>query len=152
MYTSIDFTIFRLFTCYGPLQSLTDPKKGIVAIFMNQFINNDNIIVKGSLERYRDFIYIDDVVEIIKESLYNKAFYNKILNLGTGIKTTIKELLCNINTIGNFNKEIIVNNPVKGDMFGCVANNQKLLEILPNYKFKTVSEGIINTFKFYRNI
>ena len=33
----------------------------MVSIFLQQALQNNEIIVKGSKERFRDFIYIDDV-------------------------------------------------------------------------------------------
>lgn len=145
MYRDIDYTIFRLFTCYGPAQCLTNSKKGMVAIYLNQFINNQNVIVKGSLDRYRDFIYAEDVASIISLSINNKAFFNETFNLGTGVKTTIRELLETIDSVGNFKKDVIVESPVPGDMYGCVADVTKLLSVLPDFTFKTVREGITLT-------
>jgi UDP-glucose 4-epimerase len=142
MYKDIDHTIFRLFTCYGPAQDLTNTKKGMVAIYINQFLNNDRVVIKGSLDRYRDFVYAGDVAEIISVSLENPAFFNETFNIGTGVKTTIRELLDTINTVGQFNKEIIVEEALRGDMYGCYADNTKLLDVLPDFKFKTVEEGI----------
>ena len=72
----IDYTIFRLFTCYGPGQDLTNMSKGMVSIYLSQFLNNEpNIIIKGGLDRYRDFIYVKDVAFIIKDSITNKLFF-----------------------------------------------------------------------------
>ena len=149
MYKDINYTIFRLFTCYGPAQSLKDSKKGMVAIYLNQFLNNQNVVIKGSLDRYRDFIYAEDVAIIIKKSIENTKFFNETFNLGTGVKTTIKELLKTIDLIGDFKKDIIVDSPVPGDMFGCVADNTKLIKVLPNFKFKTVYEGLKCIFDTY---
>lgn len=36
-YYNIDYTIFRLFTCYGPGQDLSNLKKGMVGIYLSQF-------------------------------------------------------------------------------------------------------------------
>jgi nucleoside-diphosphate-sugar epimerase len=64
----------------------------------------------------------------MSESLVNPNFFNETFNLGTGIKTTIRELLQVINTT---NKEIVVEPAVVGDMFGCVADNTKLKKLIP---------------------
>ena len=48
---NIDYTIFRLFTCYGPGQDLTNMSKGMVSIYLGQFLNDTpNIIIKGGLD------------------------------------------------------------------------------------------------------
>jgi len=148
---NINYTIFRLFTCYGPGQDLSDSKKGMVSIYLSQFLNKetDTVIIKGSLDRYRDFIYVKDVVNIINESLLNINFYNQVLNLGTGKKTTIKDLLNLMNTIGKFNKQIKVEAEIIGDMIGCYSDNTKLLNIYNSLKFTSLENGIKEMIEFY---
>ena len=150
-YYNINYTTFRLFTCYGPGQNLSDSKKGMVSIYLSQFLNKDTdtVIIKGSLERYRDFIYVKDVVKIINESLLNTKFYNQIINLGTGKKTTIEYLLNLMNTIGKFNKQIKVEAEIIGDMVGCYSDNSKLLNIYNNLEFTSLENGIKEMIEYY---
>jgi len=152
-YFNIDYTIFRLFTCYGPGQDLSNLKKGMVSIYLSQFLNNkDTVIIKGSLERYRDFIYVGDVSKIIQQSLENPKFYNDIFNLGSGEKTTIKELLEVIKHEGNFKHNIKVEDGIIGDMIGCVSNNTKLKIALDNnFKFTKLDVGIKEMINYYKN-
>ena len=65
----------------------------MIRIFMTQLINNNTIIIKGSLNRTRDFIYIDDVIKIFHLSMNIRNISNKIFNVGTGNKTTIKKII-----------------------------------------------------------
>jgi UDP-glucose 4-epimerase len=150
---NIDYTIFRLFTCYGPGQDLSNLKKGMVSIYLSQFLNNkDSVIIKGSLERYRDFIYVGDVSKIIEQSLEDPKFYNDIFNLGSGKTTTIKELLDIIKNEGNFKHNIKVEDGIIGDMIGCVSDNTKLKHVLDNnFKFTKLSDGINEMINFYKN-
>jgi len=150
---NIDYTIFRLFTCYGPGQDLSNLKKGMVGIYLSQFLNNkDSIIVKGSLERYRDFIYVSDVAKIIEQSLENEKFYNNIFNLGSGKKTSIKELLEIMKKEGNFNHNIVIEDGIIGDMIGCVSDNSKLKGVIDNnFEFTELKYGIKQMINFYNN-
>lgn len=152
-YYNIDYTIFRLFTCYGPGQDLSNLKKGMVGIYLSQFLHNeDSIIVKGSLKRYRDFIYVSDVAKIIEKSLENEKFYNNIFNLGSGKKTTINELLEVIKHEGNFIHNIEVEDGIIGDMIGCVSDNTKLkLALDNNFKFTKLDAGIKEMINYYKN-
>jgi len=148
---NIDYTIFRLFTCYGPGQDLTNMSKGMVSIYLSQFLNDKpNIIINGRLDRYRDFIYIKDVVFIIKDSIRNKLLFNEIFNLGSGEKTTIHELLDIMMIEGKFKKNIIVKETNIGDMIGCVADNTKLKNIYTNiFEFTSVKDGIREMINYY---
>jgi UDP-glucose 4-epimerase len=65
----------------------------MVSIYLAQALANGQIEVKGSTERFRDFIYIDDVVEAwFRAATYSSAL-GQTLNVATGVKTTVKDLL-----------------------------------------------------------
>jgi UDP-glucose 4-epimerase len=149
---NIDYTIFRLFTCYGPGQDLTNMSKGMVSIYLSQFLKDEpNIVIKGGLDRYRDFIYVKDVAFIIKDSINNKLLFNQVFNLGSGKKTTILELLNIMIQEGGFKKNIIIEEEIIGDMIGCVADNTKLKTIYKNiFEFTSLKNGICEMIQFYK--
>ena len=149
----IDYTIFRLFTCYGPHQDLTDTKKGMVSIFLNQFLQESNeVIVKGSLDRYRDFIYVEDVGKVLEKSLTKQNTFRQIINLGSGKKTTIQDLVDTMNRIGNFQKQIVEKPGIIGDMLGCYADITKLTNIFPEIEFVGLEEGLQNMISYARRV
>ena len=146
-HNKIDFTILRLFNVYGPGQNLKIDYQGMVSIFLADLIKNNKISVKGSFKRYRDFIYIDDVVDIIKNSIRNKKLSNKIINLGTSKKTTLLRLineLCKIHLKKKRKKTIIQSlGSTPGDQFG-IYSDKKIFEI--KNSFTTLKKGLS---KFY---
>lgn len=89
----LDTTCFRMFSVYGPGQNMSNMKQGMVSIFLAYLLKSEEIWVKGSRERFRDFIYIDDVVDAWLLSLDSPPTYGKIYNLGTGLKTTVRDLV-----------------------------------------------------------
>ena len=101
--------------------------KGLVSIFIAQMILNRKIIVKGSLERYRDFIHVDDVVGITKAIIDNPITYNKIYNVGTGIRTTVKSLLDQIIDLYGEKIEVVQSGSTPGDQLGITADISKLV-------------------------
>ena len=126
----IEYTIFRLFNVYGPGQDLENMKQGMLSIFVTQAIKNKKIDVTGSLERYRDFIYIDDIVNALTLAIEDKdRTLNEIFNVGCGIKTTVKDLIGSIST--SLDIELPVNNigGILGDQFGTYSNCNKLLSL-----------------------
>jgi UDP-glucose 4-epimerase len=48
--------------------------------------------VRGSGERFRDFIFVEDVVDAFVRCVDERA-YGKVYNVSTGIKTHVHELL-----------------------------------------------------------
>ena len=73
----MDYTIFRMFNVYGPGQDMNNLKQGMLSIFLAYALKGEKIIVKGDKNRFRDFIYIDDVVDVWCEALLNDITHNK---------------------------------------------------------------------------
>lgn len=87
--------ILRLFNVYGPGQNMINLKQGMISIYCSYAASGDHIIVKGSDQRFRDFVYIDDVVDgVIRALEYQPSF--AIFNLCTGKRTTVRELITKI--------------------------------------------------------
>lgn len=93
----VNTTSLRLFNVYGPLQDMRNMKQGMVSIFMAYVARNEPIHVRGSKDRFRDFIYVDDVVDAFVRCVDERA-YGKIYNVATGRKTHVWELLDGIVT------------------------------------------------------
>jgi UDP-glucose 4-epimerase len=153
-YYNIDYTIFRLFNCYGPGQNLSNLKQGMISIYLRQFIDEkfDKVLIKGDINRFRDFIHVDDVVQILFDSIKNEQFLNETINLGTGIKTNIYTIIKLLKKYGNYKKEIIIKGNTIGDMFGSVADNKKLQQIYNNnYKFIDIDTGVLDLITKLKN-
>lgn len=129
----IDFTILRYFNIYGPGQNLNNLKQGMISIYLKQIIDPtfDAIGIKGSPDRFRDFIFIDDVVKITIAFIHQQNTSNQIINVGTGIKTTIATVLLLINKYLPNNKPIGYLEGTPGDQFGIYANINKLNSFYP---------------------
>lgn len=127
----INYVSLRYFNVYGPGQNLDNLKQGMVSIYLKQFLDNsfEKVIVKGDINRFRDLIYIDDVVDITIESSVNDKFKNEIINVGTGIKTTVNDILNLIKKYTKINKNIQLDSGTPGDQFGIYSNNKKLKDI-----------------------
>jgi len=132
-------TSLRLFNVYGPGQNLENLRQGMVSIYMAQMIKNDKIIVKGSLNRFRDFIYIDDVVNAFLICLRDERTIGKIFNVGTGIKTSVQQLIETLFEVYGRKVPVEVSGNTPGDIFGIYADIslfQKVAGFQPEVKFK----------------
>jgi len=149
----IENTIFRLFNVYGPGQDMTNLKQGMASIFMAQSINSNIIKVTGSFDRYRDFIYIDDVVDSLILGLDDKL-NSQVFNVGSGVATTVKELIDIILEVNDKkNEDFVVENigSHEGDQFGSVSDSSQLLAL--GWKPKTtLLEGIENMYDYAKRV
>tara|TARA_R100000655_G_C2985254_1_gene192323 strand:- start:124 stop:999 length:876 start_codon:yes stop_codon:yes gene_type:complete len=128
--SDLKYTIFRLWNTYGPGQDLQNKSKGLVQAMCRQACNSLDIRVTGSLERYRDLIYVSDVVNGLLLGLSSDTD-NNTYNISTGIKITVKELIDTIVAVLDNGKQFTVTDVGghDGDQLGCVGNSDKLQSI-----------------------
>ena len=141
----LNYTALRLFNVYGPGQNLENLRQGMVSIFMSFVANNKEVLVKGSKDRFRDFIYIDDVVDALLTVFKDPKSKEKVYNIGTGKKTTVEELINYIIQAFDYDLEsypITYTTGTPGDQFGIYSDSTKVKKELgwgPNIELK---EGI----------
>ena len=147
----IDCTALRLFNVYGPGQNMQNMKQGMVSIFLSQALSSNKIQVKGSKDRFRDFVYIDDIVDsfILAQQSNDKEF--KIYNVSTGIKTSVESVINIIRE--NITKEVSVEylEGTPGDQFGIYGDSSLIksnLGWLPKTNF---SQGVKNMVKWAKS-
>jgi UDP-glucose 4-epimerase len=85
-------TSLRLFNVYGPLQDMENLKQGMVSIFMSYVAAGKPVEVRGSGDRFRDFIFVDDVVGAFVRAAADDA-KGCVLNVCSGRPTKVSELL-----------------------------------------------------------
>jgi UDP-glucose 4-epimerase len=86
----------RLFNVYGPGQNMGNMRQGMVSIFLAQLVREGRIEVKGSLERFRDFVHVDDVCDAFVRAIDVPAHTPVVVNVGTGTRTTVRELIAEL--------------------------------------------------------
>ena len=148
----IDYTILRYFNVYGIGQNFNNLKQGMVSIYLEQFLNNEfkEVLVKGSKDRFRDLCYIEDVSNITTMSLTDPRFDNEIFNIGTGIKTTVSEIISSIQKNLSINKPVVFKDNTPGDQYGYYANVEKI-KSLTNYKFVDFKTGLKEWMEWAKN-
>ena len=148
--------ILRVFNTYGPGEDLNFLKKGMVSIYCYYLWKNKPIIVKGSLARFRNFQYIDDVVSIFFNSIKNKNLNkNEVINLTSGKITKINNLLKILLSIKNLNfknKKIIISKNTMGDSFGWDASNTYFRKKYNNYNFISLEQGLKKYFSWINKL
>ena len=146
--SSMTYSILNLSNVYGPRQ---DPhgEAGVVSIFANKYLKNEEPTIYGDGEQTRDYIYVKDVVSaLIKAS---KIEENHFLNIGTGIETSVNDLANSMKI--QFKSEI---NPIykparEGELNRSVLNNTKAKKELnwkPEY---SLDDGMKQVFNWLRN-
>lgn len=143
----INFVIFRLFNVYGPGQDLNNLKQGMLSIYIAQALKNNFINVTGSVNRIRDFIYIDDVISLL---VSKKIKNNNIYNIGLGKKVSVEKAINLIKQYFKKDFKIFLKKSSPGDIFQSYANIDKLKYL--KYRFKVdLKIGIKKTIDSFKN-
>ncbi len=145
--SNLKYSILNLSNVYGPRQ---DPhgEAGVVSIFANKYLNDEEPVIFGDGEQTRDYIYVKDVVSaLIKAS---KIDENHFLNIGTGVETSVNDLVNSMKS--QFNSEI---NPIykparEGELNRSVLNSSKAkkeLDWKPEYNLDDGMKQVLNWLK-----
>ena len=141
----------RMFNVYGPGQDMTNLRQGMVSIYLAQALTNKHIVVKGSLERFRDFIYIDDVVEAWFRAATIESVVGNIINIGTGVRTTVAQVLDAVKAqvVG---VTVEVTDPTPGDQNGIFADTALMRSLLGMSNFVQFADGVQRFTDFVKTV
>lgn len=143
-------TAMRLFNVYGPHQNLQNLRQGMVSIYLAQMLCGNEIIVKGDSRRFRDLIYIDDVVDAFLMAIENSESHGKIFNIATGRKTTVATLLEKLQQKFGKEKKIVYQDVTSGDQPGIYADVSLAKRILGFEAKVNLEEGLLRTIEWAR--
>ena len=143
----IPITLFRFFTVYGPWGR---PDMAYFK-FVKNIMENKQIEIYGHGKMYRDFTYIDDIVEGIKLVIFNQDIESgEIFNIGNGKQV---ELMKFIDRIGiELNREPKVNlvPPHPADVLETWSNTNKLQK-LGYQPMVDIEEGVAHFMEWYKD-
>lgn len=138
--------VFRLYLTYGPLQDLNR----LIPIVINNCLKNESFNTSYG-NQLRDFLYIDELVNLIFKSFNNKKINGKVINVGSGKPVKIKFI---INFIHNYLKK---GKPIFG---GLKLRKDEQLKIFPNnnllkkyFKWSpniSIKKGLVKTINYYK--
>jgi nucleoside-diphosphate-sugar epimerase len=140
--------IFRLYLTYGPNQ---DDNRFIPIVIKNCL--KQKSFELSHCNQYRDFIYVDDVVNLIIKSFKVKKANGEIFNIGTGKPIKLKSLISKIK------KYIKGGNPIfgvkklrKDEIYKIYPNMDKTKKVFKWSPKTSIDKGLLKTIKFYKQL
>ena len=132
----IRINVLRFFNVYGKGQN--PAYAGVISKFLENVSNRKAPIIYGDGRQTRDFVFVDDVAKANLLAMNNFSS-GKMINIGTGIKTSIIELAETIIKISKQNIKPIFVEAQEGDIKDSQADitiAQKLLKWNPQIKIE----------------
>tara|TARA_A200000159_G_scaffold163681_1_gene190672 strand:- start:88 stop:1083 length:996 start_codon:yes stop_codon:yes gene_type:complete len=145
----INWTILRPSNIFGEYDNYGENAMAIPATIKKVFESNGEIEAWGDGTPIRDYVYAGDVAEACLISA-KKRLHTEIINVGSGVETTIKEMI--ETTIKVSGKDIKINwdtsKPNGEPKRKMNTEKQEDYGLLPKYGFE---EGIRKTYEHYKN-
>lgn len=140
----VEYTIFRFQNVYGAGQSLKNPYTGILSIFSSLMLENKEINVFEDGLESRDFINVVDIASGVISSLDNEESNGRIINLGSGVGTSVIEITKILKKIYKSGSDIRISGDFRlGDIAHNVADISKAEEILEFKQTVSLEDGLV---------
>jgi UDP-glucose 4-epimerase len=84
--------ILRVANVYGAV-SIHRQSQGVVDVFLEKALLNHPLVVWGNPDNVRDYVFIDDLLEVFGLLLRRSDGESRLLNVGTGAGTSVREII-----------------------------------------------------------
>ena len=147
-------TILRLFNVYGPGQDMANLKQGMISIYLAYLHAGVPIPVTGRLDRFRDFIYVDDVIEALLAVHGAPTAAGAVYNIGSGKSYTVRNVLDML--IAHYGLDpatypVEVGESSAGDIHGMLADNSRFCTAFGWKPAIGLAEGVDRTIAWLRS-
>jgi UDP-glucose 4-epimerase len=143
----LNYVALRYANVYGPRQ---DPfgEAGVVAIFSQKTLMNDQPIINGNGKQTRDYIFVEDVVEahmaVIEPSIKG------IFNVGTGRETSVNQLFRHLVEISGAKVKEVYGPEKRGEQIRSVLDYTKLKKATDWEPKVELHDGLKTTVDYFR--
>ncbi|MCA1553548.1 MAG: NAD-dependent epimerase/dehydratase family protein, partial [Chloroflexi bacterium] len=138
----IETVILRIFNAYGPGQPLPPSHAPVIPRFLRQVIGGGSVVIFGSGNQTRDYVYIDDVVHALSAAAQKPGLNRTVLNVGSGAETSIHQLLDTIEAAVGREAHRLNRAGDSGGISRLVANVQRAREVLGFAPQVALHEGL----------
>jgi UDP-glucose 4-epimerase len=139
----LNHIIFRPHNVYGERQNVGDKYRNVIAIFMNQLLQNKPMTIFGDGSQQRAFSYIRDVAPILAKSIDAPMAYNQVFNIGADQVHTVKELAEMVARVMG-TEEKVVYLPAREEVLNAYSLHTKIAEVFGEQSLYSLPEGLSN--------
>jgi UDP-glucose 4-epimerase len=147
----LETVCLRFGNVYGPL---SNHKSSVVAKFIKNALRGDALEIYGQGNQSRDFIYVEDLVDAIRQAAVVKDIGGQIFQIATSHEVTINELVEKLIPLfsgANLSQIEVVNaEPRAGDVQRNFSDTTKAKNILRWQATTSLEEGLIKTFNWFQ--
>jgi UDP-glucose 4-epimerase len=120
----------RIFNAFGPGQPLPPVHAPLIPHMLQQIVGKGSMVIYGDGSQTRDFVYIDDVVAALISAGQAVNVDREIINVGSGVETSVNELASTMSAITGHKADLIYNREAGGGLARLVADLTKAKQLL----------------------
>lgn len=146
---NIDATVIRPFNNIGPRQN-PGTYAGIVPIIVRRVLAGQPIEIYGNGEQTRDLSYVGDTVELMAQIQESAECRGKVLNVATGVETSVNELVQRILVLlGREDHPVVHTDARPGDVRRHCADVTRLTALIGHQPSALSDESLRKTVDWY---
>lgn len=141
---------FRFFNVYGPRQPAGHAYAAVVPAWISALTTGRPVVVHGDGRQSRDFTYVETVCQVLTHAVLRKVVSSDLVNLAYGTRTSLRELITELETVLGtpLNPQYVPPRP--GDVRHSHAENSRLLRLFPEIEPVPLPEGLERTVEWFR--
>ena len=141
----------RYFNVFGPRQDPSSQYSGVISRFISALASGERPVIYGDGEQSRDFTYVSNVVEGNLRAAESERAVGRVINLATGRRTTLNELLDALKRItGRTDVQAEYREPRVGDVRHSLADITRARELLGFEPRVGLEEGLQKTLEWWK--
>ncbi|MFQ5399436.1 MAG: NAD-dependent epimerase/dehydratase family protein [Anaerolineae bacterium] len=145
----IETVALRIFNAYGPRQSLPNSHAPVIPRFLHQALTGGSVVIFGDGQQTRDFVYVTDVVDAMVSAATVRGVNRRICNVGTGIETSVEQLVSEIERVTGHRVNRIYNREKAGGVPRLVADISRAQSLLGYRPQTSLARGLSLMLKEY---
>lgn len=142
----LKYLIVRPSNPYGHGQNI-HAKQGLIAVALGKILAGEPIVVWGDGSNVRDYIYIDDLCEVLCQ-LLEKNVSNTTLNIGSGVGASINDIIQVLRDVVSEEIQVEYQPARKVDVSHMILDTTHLKQYV-NVEFTSLVDGVT---RFYRDV
>jgi GDP-L-fucose synthase len=116
--------------------------------------NNKDLVVYGTGNALRQFLYVDDLSRVILNFIdlqTKECEISCIVSPPESSEVSIKTLIETIKTTFNFTGDIVYDNNYSDGQYKKTATSSELKEYFPDFRFTSLEDGLHNVVQYFTN-
>ncbi len=146
---SLETVTTRYFNVFGPRQQPGSPYSGVISLFIDALVKDQQPAIHGDGKQTRDFTYVGDVVQGVLRCCEAPGVSGEVLNLANGGRISLLDLVRSLNVILKKNIAPVFGPPRAGDVRDSQADTFKARKLLGYEPTVAFEEGLRRTVSWH---